>query len=267
MESKNEKVDRKKGAKPQEKKAEAEIQKEEDEVKSQEKEKEIQKEEDEVKSQEKEKEIQKEEDEVKSQEKEKEKEKFSEPFAYKMYEIVLLSLFFSAMVSLLEIGSNIDLNLFSLILSNSSIFLPLLLSIAIYHVIYTKRHEFNECLNKWTIYSSISVTFVSVTIFQEIIPLLKQLPSEDSFLSLYIKSAILHPLSIMILALCYYWIYYRAFSRKAPFVMAFAILLIAPEASILHLRLQNFVGIPLVFFIEGALFIAFCVIREYWWRE
>lgn len=193
--------------------------------------------------------------------------KDSVTFAYKIYEATFLSLFLSTFVSFLETASNSNLNLIALVIGHSSLFLPLLFAIAIYHVVFTKRYEFNKSLEKWTNCASILLVFSVFCTFQEIIPVIRSITPGEDFISLYTQAATLNPISIIFLAVCYSWLYGRAFrEKKPPQVMVLAYAPVLFEISIIGNRMAEQLGAA-TGTVAAGIVIALIVIRQYWWRD
>lgn len=192
-------------------------------------------------------------------------------FSYKIFEAVFLSLFLSTFVSLLEAGSYLEMNLVSLIIGHSSLFLPLLLSVFMYYIIYMKRYEFNESLGNWTNFVSIVLVLAVFSIFQEIIPFMRLVSQCKSFQSIYIESAFLHPISILLLVIGCAWLYDRAFKKASnkqhSLILIFAGILCLPEAAIIENRIMDTFGMAKGSLIIVFLFVIGFMIRRYWLRD
>ena len=163
-------------------------------------------------------------------------------FSYKIYEAVFLSLFLSTFVSLLEAGSYLKLNLVSLVVGHSSLFLPLVLSVLIYYVIYSKRYDFNESLENWTYFASFALVLAVFSIFQEIIPILGSVAEKGNFLSVYTDSAFLHPISIAFLSICCLWLHYKAIDKQLPLVLILVGILAGFESLLVGSRILDIFG-------------------------
>lgn len=191
----------------------------------------------------------------------------SEPFAYKIYEIVFISLFISALVSMLEIGSQLRLNLITLILGNSSLFIPIILGVAVFHAAYIKRFELTESLKRYIYCATVLLVLLTMSIFQEIIPIMLEINENNSFYQLYSESATLQPLAMTLLSACYFWLHERAFKKPAKWIIFLPVGFIYIELNILGNRLTEIAGDKIALILGFILVIGIAVVRKFWWRD
>jgi len=190
-----------------------------------------------------------------------------ESFAYKLYEIAFLSLLLSAFLSMLEIGSQFRLNLTAFFFGNSSLFLPVILAVAVFHVVYVKRFEFSRSMKRYAYSATVALILLTLSIFQEIVPIIMDMGGGSSFLHMYAKNAVIHPLSIILLSISYFWLYHRAFHKRPPWLVVLPVGFIFIELIILGFRITEIFGRKSAIIITFVLLVILAVTRHFWWRD
>jgi hypothetical protein len=170
-------------------------------------------------------------------------EEKGEPFVFKMYEIAFVSLFISSLVSMLEIGSQLRINILVFLIGNLSLILPVAFSIVIYYTLYEKRFNLSKKMRQYAKVSIIFTVLVSISYYQEIIPIMMDMKISQDFLTLYSHGTFIHPIAIIALALVFPFMYKEAFNK--PYHLALDILLgcVYPQFYAVVTHLGDYVGV------------------------
>lgn len=150
------------------------------------------------------------------------------------------------------------LDVYMLIGGNVLLLFPLIMAIAIFYAIHINRFEFTKSFQKWAYLAILSLVLIVISIFREIIPIIRSLSDEtlQSFFSLYLERAAVHPVSVIFLTLCFLWMH-RKSSQMLLFPFVF-FLLVFVFVEIIYLGRQLaevvgetyaiIIGIPLIIF-------------------
>lgn len=167
-----------------------------------------------------------------------------EHFAYKLYEAVFISLLLGTFMSMLNVGTELELDIFVLIGSNVLLLFPPIMAVAIYHAVHINRFELDKNYQKWTYLAILSLVLIAISVFQEIIPIMRSLANGtlQDFVSLYLERAIVHPISVIVLTLCFLWMHKKiSLTVLFPFVF-FLLVFVIVEILYLGRQLIGVIG-------------------------
>lgn len=167
-----------------------------------------------------------------------------EHFAYKLYEAVFMSLLLGTFISMLNVGTDAELDIYVLIGSNVLLLFPPIMAVAIYHAVHINRFELSEKFQKWTYLAILSLVLIAISVFQEIIPIMRSLTDGtlQDFVSLYLERTTVHPISVIFLTLCFLWMHKKiSLTLLFPFVF-FLLVFVIVESLYLGRQLIDVIG-------------------------